>query len=585
METDPEHCNKQEKTVLLNATMEMTLSNATEIVTVESKAKKTGRSDKPKCKKNKEQACELNEAENPHSRSSDIDSAPAGASLQTDGQTLEDIGETEVKKLQPPNTQCTSVIISRIPRLNNYQADNHRKRTKDKLKPHSLAKSKPGYIDTVATDLEDYFTDSNMTISKAREHTLESDDEPLSKITCRRVRTKEKKVSSVTRKTAVTLPLEEECVDNIPQRKIIRAKECQKPRGREGSMISDNPLSNTATLEVGATEQDALPLHCTRLSDCEGEEPSTVTHATISQDSESLPHRHSDGHLFEETQSSCKHPWLATHDLGSPEADFCTNYDHNTLLLEQGCASEGEFPKSKKARSKSLSSKKTAVRRVVCSGNLSGRKKREQSSNKGLGSKDEACYLEDHIDDPEINKEQVQVADSHSDLNGKDCIFEHSNSRISWTPKRCRNSSKLHSPIESRNLRETFVVYRRKTQDSVSLNNMRTADVSHAFSHMDTGNEAICEDLGGLLMNEMPPWLAIDDSTADTEMGSVIATPRTPCRVALIEESAAVTTEASPGEDLLLVFSIHQQQCPVLFPLTCLCSTAAEPLTYNAEVL
>lgn len=552
-ETDPEHCNKQEKTVLLNATMEMTLSNATEIVTVESKAKKKGRSSKPKCKKNKAQACESNEAEEKksiHFRPSDIYSARTGASLQTDGQTLEDIGDIQGKKLQPPTTQCT--------------------RTKDKLKPHSSAKSKLAYIDTVATDLDDYFTDSNMTIAKEREHILEKDEEPLSKITCRRVRTKEKKVSSVTRKNDVNSPLEEEeCVDNIPQRKIIRSKEFQKPRGREGSVISDSPLPNTASLEVGAAEQDALPLHCTRLSGCEGEEPSTITHATLSQYSESLPRRHSDGHLVEETQSSCK----ATQDLESPQEDLCTNFDHNTLLLEQGCASQGEFPKSKKARSKSQSSKKTEVRREVCLGNISGRKKREQSSNKGFGPKDEAYYLGDHINDPEIDKEQVQVAGSHSDLSGTDCIFEHSNSnesnsRISWTTEQCRNASKLHSPIESRNLRKTFVVYRRKTQDCVSLNNMRTPDVSHAFSHMiDAGDEAVCEDLGGLLMNEMPPWLAIDDSTADTEMGSVIATPRTAYRVPLIEETAAVTTEASPGENLLLVFFIHQQQCPVLFPL------------------
>lgn len=48
MDTQPELGNKQEKTVLLNTTMEMTLSSATEIVTVETKAKKTGRSGKPK---------------------------------------------------------------------------------------------------------------------------------------------------------------------------------------------------------------------------------------------------------------------------------------------------------------------------------------------------------------------------------------------------------------------------------------------------------------------------------------------------------------------------------------------------------
>lgn len=57
METEPEHGNKQEKTVLQNETMEMTLSNAADIITVETKAKKAGRSGNLKGKKNKEQDC------------------------------------------------------------------------------------------------------------------------------------------------------------------------------------------------------------------------------------------------------------------------------------------------------------------------------------------------------------------------------------------------------------------------------------------------------------------------------------------------------------------------------------------------
>ncbi|XP_029315567.1 shugoshin 2-like [Cottoperca gobio] len=51
METEPQHANKQEKSVLLNATMEMTLSNSSEIVVVETKAKRKGRSGKPKSRR------------------------------------------------------------------------------------------------------------------------------------------------------------------------------------------------------------------------------------------------------------------------------------------------------------------------------------------------------------------------------------------------------------------------------------------------------------------------------------------------------------------------------------------------------
>ncbi|KAK2840277.1 hypothetical protein Q5P01_014017 [Channa striata] len=53
--SDPDNQNKQEKTVLLNTTMEMTLSNAGEIFTVEPRAKKAGRSGKLKDTNSKEE--------------------------------------------------------------------------------------------------------------------------------------------------------------------------------------------------------------------------------------------------------------------------------------------------------------------------------------------------------------------------------------------------------------------------------------------------------------------------------------------------------------------------------------------------
>lgn len=600
MESDPEHGNKQEKTVLLNATMEMTLTNATEIVTVESKAKKTGRSGKPKCKK-KEQACGSNEAENPQvknsadSRFSYIESAPTGALLQTDDQALEDITDTEVKELQAPKTWCMSVITSRIPKLSKSEAGNHQKRTKDKLKSHDQAKSKPQSCDIVSPDLDDYFKDSDIKFSKARESVTllpekDSAEEAWSKITCRMSRTRKgKRVSSVTRKNSVTMPLqlhesesgqskveqvcnevEEEHVGNKPQSKIKSTGGSHKSRCRRMfviSVTSDSPPSNTASPEVGAIEQDLIP--STGPSNCEAEEPSTVTHASISQEySESNPHGHSDGLLVEETQSSCKRPWLATQDSGSPQDDLSSKDNLEALPLEQGCAAGAAFQKPKKARREgtSQSSKKAAVQREEQVDHLNDRKKKEKSSNsnKGLRSEDEACYLGDCIDCPEINKEQLQVADSHSDGSEKDGIFEHlydskpneSKARMKWTPKQCRNASKLHTLIAPRNPRETFVVFRRKTQDNVSLNNRRTSDVSHAYSHMmDTSDEAVPENLESLLMDEMPPWLAVDVNTADTEVDSILATPRREMspRVALIEESAAVTTEASPGVVTIIV--------------------------------
>ncbi|XP_044073383.1 shugoshin 2 isoform X2 [Siniperca chuatsi] len=625
IETEPEHGNKQEKTVLLNATMEMTLSNATDIVIVETKAKKTGRSGKPKGKKNKEQDCGSSVAENSQvknsadSKLSEVQSAPTGTLLQTDGHALEDIGEPEVIELQPPKTQCRSVSTSHISKLSKSKAGNHQKMAKDKFKSSDHTKSKTESCDIVLPDLDDYFMDPEVKFSKASESVnlppeKYTAEEASSKITCRRSRTKGRRVSSVTRKTFVTLPshesessqsklervhneVEEEvkgkceaykdqelpedllfCADEVihPEPKHVGNKpesemktatnsgESHKSRCRGTFVISvamGVPSSNRASPEVGAVEQDLMP--STGSSNCEAQEPTVMDVSVVRQHSESSPHRHGERAFVGETQSSCKRPWLA----GS-------NDDHEVLPLDEGCGSETEFQKPKKARREetSLSSKKKAVHREECVDYLNDRKKKKKSSrrNKGFRSEDEACYPGDcssasplhGIGDPERNKEQLddlQVVDSHSDISEKDDIFEHlfdpkpdeSKSRMDRNPK--RKTSKLHTPTKTRNLRETFLVYMKKTQDNVSLNNTRTSNVPGAYSHLvDTSVEAVHQNLGDLLTDEMPPWLAVDVSTADIEVGSLLATPKRQSsgRAAVIEESVAVTTQASPGRVL-----------------------------------
>lgn len=585
METDPEHSNKQEKTVLLNATMEMTLASPTEIVTVESKAKTTVHSGKPKGKKNKGQACQSNEAENPqvkisaNSRLSDVESAPTCTLLQTNDQSLEDIRDTEVNVLQSPKTHCISVITTHILKLSKSETGNNQKRTKDKLKSHDQAKSKPGSCDS--PDLDDYFKDPDLKFSKASESVSlrpEKDgaEEARSKITCRRSRTKGRRLSSVTRKNFVTLPLqlhesdssqsireeacnkmEEERVGTKPQRKMKSAGGSHKSRYRGTlviSVTSGSPSSNTASPEVGTT----VPFNY------EAKEQSTVTHAFNREYSEPNPNGHSDGH-GEETQNSCKRPWLATQDSGSPQDSLICSDNHEVLPLKQGCTSGAEFQKPKKARREetSQSSKEVGVQREKWVDHLNDRKKKKKRrcSNKEFISEDKGCHLVDCIDDRKITEERLQVA-SHSDVGEKDGIFEHLHDSkpnelgMKCNPKHRRNASKLHTPTEFRNPRETFVVYRRKTQGNVSLNNTRTSLVAHAYSHlMDATEETVLDNPGGLLMDEMPPWLAIDVSTADTEVGSILATPRreTSCRAALIDGSAAVTTEASPGVVTIIV--------------------------------
>lgn len=624
METEPEHGNKQKKTVLLNTTMEMTLSNATDIVVVETKAKKTGRSGKPKGKKKKEHACGSSVAESPQMKDSadsgmsEVQSAPTGTLLHTDDDALEAIKDPHIIELQAPKTQRRSVTTSRIPKLKS-EAGNHQKMAKDKFKSCDPTKSETESCGIVLPDLDDFFMDPARAIESVK-LSPEKDiaEEARSKITCRRSRTKGRRMSSVIRKTFVTLPSHEsessqskleqvhnevekevkeiyetckdqelseellfcadevthpasEHVGNKPQSKVKTATNSvgsHKSRCRGTFFVSvarTSTSSNIASSEVGAIEQDLLPFIG---ASCEAQEPATVTdERVLQQDSESNPHR------TKLEKQSCKRPWLATQDSESPQEGWSSNDNDEVLALDQGCTLGTEFHKPKKARKEetSRSSKKKAVEREKCVGHLNDRKKNKKSScaKTGFRSEDEACYLVDPVDASPLhglggadrNKEELgdlQMVDSHSD------IFEHlydskpneTKSRMDWNAK--RRTSKLHTPTETRNPRETFVVYMQK--DNVTLNDTRTSNVSDAHSHMvDTTDEAVHQNLGGLLTDEMPPWLAIDVSTADTEVDSVLATPRREMsgRAAVIEESAAITTEASPGMVSIIVsFSI-----------------------------
>lgn len=354
METASDHGNKQE-TVLLNATMEMTLSNATEIVTVESKAKKTGCSHRPKCKKKTDQAFGSNETENmqvknsAYSRLSYVENAPTCTLLQTDDQAVEDIG------------QCMSVITCGITKLSESKFGSHQKRTKDKLKSHNQAKSKQESSDIVSPDLEDYFKDPDIIFSKASVTLLpekECAEEARSKIACRKSRTKQRNVLSVTRKDFITMPLhsyesqnrleqtcnkvEEDHVSIKPKTMMSNAGGCHKSRCRRMFVISKtnaDPSTNTASPEI---EQDMIP--STGPTHCKAEELSTVTHANIDLDYlESDPYGYNDGCPIKEAKSSCKCSWLATQDSGSPEDDLSSNDYYGflpaqTLFLKCSCA-------------------------------------------------------------------------------------------------------------------------------------------------------------------------------------------------------------------------------------------------------
>ncbi|XP_029315568.1 shugoshin 1-like [Cottoperca gobio] len=331
----------------------------------------------------------------------------------------------------------------------------------------------------------------------------------------------------------------------------------QKLRCRGTFVVSadkDHTSSIGASPEVIAVEPDMMPF--TGSSNSEAEEPPTVMDAgVVLKPSES--NLHSDGALVKETPSSRKRHWLVTLDSGS------SNDYHEVPPPDQDGTSGTESQKPKKVRREetSGSSKKKAAQREECVDPLKDEKKtRSSRSNKRFRSEDEECSLEEAddgsslrgVDGPERNKEQMdvlQAADSQSCSSDEDEVYEHlfnskpseSKSKTPQKPKRCRKTPKLLPPTESRNLRETFVVFRRKTQDNVPLSNWRTSGVS--LSHtVDTSEEAVHQNVGDLLAEELPPWL---------DMDSLLVSPRreTSGRAAGVEESAG-TTEASPGRVL-----------------------------------
>ncbi|XP_056245038.1 shugoshin 2 isoform X1 [Seriola aureovittata] len=613
-ETEPEHANKQENTVLLNTTMEMTQSGACEIVTVETKPKRKG-------KKKKEKMTGSSLAANPPVKNSadswmsEVQTAPTDSLSQTDDCALEDIRDLQDFKHHSPKKQSGSVVTSRIPKLG--KASNCQKAAKEKFKSPHHAKLK-----TSCDDVDNYFMDPENQLIKATKSVQlspekDAEEEVVSTVTCRRSKKKSRGASLVSRKTVFMssshesessqLRLEqfhdkvkeevkgqdESCKDQEEPEEFLfctdEVDEVKRPesdhvgrlfpshnkpqsKNTEGSLKSrcrgtfvvsvarDCISPNSASPEVGSSEQDFLPSAGSH--SCEAEESSVaVDTGVVGQRSESNPH--SDGAFVGETQSSCKRPWVATQDPGSSQEDVSSNSN-------QDSTTGTEFHKPKKARREEAgrSGKKKGAQRKESDELLKDKKKKNKSShsNKGFRSTDEASHLQEAsvasplcgAHEPERNKEELddfQVADiSEMDEQFYDSNPIRSKSRMDRKPKDRRTKPKLQTPTDTRNPRETFVVYRRKTQDSVSLNNTRTPHVSDAYSHTeDTSNEAVHQNLGDLLADEVPPWLAMDDSSTNPEALSLLASPTGEVEGGeeVIEESAAATNDASPAGRVL----------------------------------
>lgn len=536
-ESDPEDVNRPEKTVLLDATMEMTLSDAIEIVTVESKVKKPGHFSRPEGK-NKQQAYCSKEAENLRAKNSAGSVKSYIESNHTGDQTPEDIEDADVSMLHSPHNRGLSVLTTHVSKHQN----------KFKAKSH-LTKQESQFCDTSSLHRDNYFIDcddSNVTFSKAIESMSPLADKDgaekiRNKITCRKSRSKGRRVCSVTTKNVAIrpLPLREH---ESSQSKLKPEVETEYFSTKRQSMVKSHKSRCRQSFGISQTSsRDTVSPEVTPTELVTG---GSTAHPSFNEEyPEPNPCAHSYESLTEEIQSTCK-----AQGLGSPRNTLNGVGDREILMLEHSSASTPLLhpnPKKASRRDKSRFGKKAALQeeeRVNVINKRGERKEESNFSNKESRCEDEVDYVGDCVDAPEVNKEQVRVGDSHCDGCEQDSICEHFCHSDGINSSMKQNTSQLHDASEHRIPRKTFLVYQQEAQP-VSMNSMSTSDV-----FLDSSHEV------ALLMEEMPPGLAANISLSDTEVGSPLSTPRseTSHKAALSVESAAVSSEASPGVYLFI---------------------------------
>lgn len=198
-ESDLKQFSKPDSTVLLNQTMEITLSDPAEIVTVESKVRKMGHPSRAKAKKkNNKQTCGSDKADKQvkdgtHSRKSQVEK------INAEEPTLKDRTPEEI--LQLSKSQSLNILNSDLPKKSN-------KRSKIKLKFQQA--QDPEVCDVVSLKLDGDFTDpaahwSNICVSRTSLPGGDGAEEAKSNITCRRSKDRGKAMS-VSRKTFVNWP-------------------------------------------------------------------------------------------------------------------------------------------------------------------------------------------------------------------------------------------------------------------------------------------------------------------------------------------------------------------------------------------
>ncbi|XP_047226586.1 uncharacterized protein sgo2 isoform X2 [Girardinichthys multiradiatus] len=546
LETEPQ-LKKTDNSVLLNTSMEITVSNAAEIITVETKPKKKGHSCKPKGTKGQQGACGSSAGVQ-----NGLNGRPKKGPAETPTHMIEQPPEDKdpgVLQLQLPKTLSKNVKTSRIPKL-----DHHQKAPKSTTDP----------CDTELQEADDYFSDRKDISLKA------GDSEPKegsasSKITYRRSKTKVKRRSAIIHKVpsaSALLPLD----DESQQSRLEKVHNEEKAENREPHPPHDPILypEEVASSELELVENQ--PPEVWRKTENKPRCRSTFV-ISVFRDSKSPvldhdlilpaePHSEAEEKLKYVAGKKTSHSDPLTETRNSLKRPLVESSEHNreVLPVDQHDPSGLEHHKHKKSKREDAGgSRKKKMSLEKCAGGSDTRQKKKTKNNREVSSKNEAslhfaCREEPpscSTYGPEVRREgedAFQMVHSRDSHDISEALRSPNESKAKDDPKPHRKT-KLHTATESRNPRETFVYHRRTTWDktkNISLNNSGMSIAS---------DETVHQHVGVLLKDELPPWLFGGLSTVDTEANSLPSSPTrsTSSRYAVTEES----TKASPAGRVL----------------------------------
>ncbi|XP_008436381.1 shugoshin-like 2 isoform X2 [Poecilia reticulata] len=544
---------KADNTVLLNTSMEITLSNAVEIVTVETKAKKKGPSRETKGTKS-QQAGSSPEVQNGLNHRPNKEPAEISTCISKQPED-KDSGVLEVKL---PKKRGNNRKISRIPKLGNHQ---------------KTSKNDTDFCDTVSQEFDNYFFNSKVSLLKAGGSEPE-EGSAGSEITYRRSRTKVRRRSMVIQKTPLV---------SLSHNDKSQRYESEKVHDEEEAENTEPHPPPPLEVDGGPPPLDLHPVEVAGLGSEENQLPVTRRKTqtrprcrgtfiiSVSRDSNSPgldcdmmlpgePHWSAEELMEDLAQSSGKKHFQTdqqTETCSASKRPLVETTEHNMkVLLTNECDRSENHTRKKSRRDKAGGSRNRMTSSLEkCADGCNSRQKRKTSkSSKKVLSEDESglqpICSEDLLCSPyslDVRKEgeedfQMLFSHDHYDIGENPPDPKVSKGRNSPKPQR---KTKLHTAAETRNLTETFVIHRPTSLDkskSISVNSTRISVASDETTHLDAGF---------LLMDVQPPWLLGELNTVDPESNSVPSSPtRSPsCRLEVTEGS----TRASPERVLTTV--------------------------------